>query len=177
MPSRRVSPDLDLATRQPQHGVAFRPASITARTAANIQLIMGISRKLAAAVAAAVAAGTALAGTAHADPRLLNGTYRGADGDPMAVWTITTNCGPAGCSGTVASNKGWTSPARLSGGRWTFNVTRPGAITCADGHIEPAVVSLSVDPVTLRGVITADSNYGCPGGTLTYTPFQLTGVS
>lgn len=135
-----------------------------------------LSRTLAAAIAVTAIAATAPVGTAHADPQLLNGTYRGADGDPMAVWTITTSCGPAGCAGTVASNKGWTSPATPSGERWTFNVTRPGAITCADGHVEPAVVSLSVDPVTLRGVITADSNYGCPGGTLTHTPFQLTKV-
>lgn len=135
-----------------------------------------VSRTLAAAVAVTAIAGTAFAGAAHADPQLLNGTFRGADGDPMAVWTITTGCGAAGCAGMVASNKGWTSPATLNGGRWTFTVTRPGAITCADGRVEPAVVSLSVDPVTLGGVITADSNYGCPGGTLTYTPFQLTKV-
>lgn len=139
--------------------------------------MVSISRTLASAVALSAIAGTALAGTAHADPPLLNGTFRGADGDPMAVWTISTSCGAAGCTGTVASNKGWTSPATLAGGRWNFAVTRPGAITCADGRVEPLIVSLSVDPVTLDGVITADSNYGCPGGTITRTPFRLTKAS
>jgi len=139
--------------------------------------MLRVLRTLATAAAASAIAGTALAGTAHADPSLLNGTYRGADGDPLAVWTIATSCGSAGCTGTVASNKGWTSPATLSGGRWTFTVSSPGAITCADGRIEPAVVSMAVDPVTLGGVITADSNYGCPGGTLTQTPFQLVRAS
>ncbi|MGB0878851.1 MAG: hypothetical protein ACPHCN_16060 [Mycobacterium sp.] len=139
--------------------------------------MVSISRTLASAVALSAIAGTALAGNAHADPPLLNGTFRGADGDPMAVWTIATSCGAAGCTGTVASNKGWTSPATFTGGSWTFNVTRPGAITCADGRTEPLIVSLSVDPVTLGGVITADSNYGCPGGTITRTPFRLTQVN
>jgi len=139
--------------------------------------MVSISRTLASAVALSAIVGTALAGNAHADPPLLNGKFRGADGDPLAVWTIATSCGSAGCTGTVASNKGWTSPATLTGGRWNFTVTRPGAITCADGREEPLVVSLSVDPVTLDGVITADSNYGCPGGTLTQTPFQLVRAS
>lgn len=134
-------------------------------------------RALATAVAVSAIAGTALAGSAHAEPALLNGTFRGVHGDPMAVWTIATSCGPAGCTGTVASNKGWTSPTTLAGGRWAFTVTRPGAITCADGRSEPLVVSMSVDPTTLGGVIIADSNYGCPGGTITRTPFQLKKVS
>ncbi|GJF12982.1 hypothetical protein NGTWS0302_17920 [Mycolicibacterium cyprinidarum] len=132
------------------------------------------STTLATAAALSAIAGTVLAGTAHADPPLLNGTYRGAGGDPMAVWTIATSCGPTGCTGRVASNKGWISPTTLTGGRWTFTVSKPGAITCADGRIEPAVDMLSIDPVTLSGVMTTDSNYGCPGGTLTHTPFQLT---
>ncbi|MCB0949657.1 MAG: hypothetical protein KDB44_10330 [Mycobacterium sp.] len=135
-----------------------------------------IPRILTAAVAVTALSVIAPTGTAHADPQLLNGKYRDLAGDPMAVWTITTSCGPAGCAGTVASIKGWSSPATLNGGRWNFNVTMPGAITCADGHIEPAVVALSVDPVTLSGVATTDSNYGCPGGTLTHAPFQLTKV-
>ena len=32
---------------------------------------------------------------------------------------------------------------------------------------------MSVDPVTLGGVLSSDSNYGCAGGILTQSPFQL----
>jgi hypothetical protein len=132
-----------------------------------------ILRTLATAIAAPAIAGVALAGTTHADPPLLNGTYSGVDGDPISVWTIATSCGPAGCTGTVASNKGWTSPATLTGGRWTFTVSKPGGLVCDDGSYEPAVMSMSIDPVTLGGVLSSDSNYGCTGGILTQSPFQL----
>jgi hypothetical protein len=132
-----------------------------------------VSGKLVAAIAAPAIAGIALAGTAIADPPLLNGLYGSADGDPYSVWTISTSCGPAGCTGTVASNQGWTTPTTLTDGRWVFTVSKPGGLTCADGHYEPAVVSMSVDPVSLAGVITSDSNYGCAGGAISQAPFQL----
>ena len=131
-----------------------------------------ILRKLATAIAVPAIAGVALAGPTHADPPLLNGTYSVIDGDPMSVWTIATSCGPAGCTGRVASNKGWTSPATLTSGRWTFTVSKPGGLTC-DGHYERAVMSMSIDPVTLGGVLSSDSNFGCAGGILTQNPFQL----
>jgi hypothetical protein len=132
-----------------------------------------VLRTLATAVAVPAIAGIALAGTATADPPLLNGIYGSTDGDPYNVWTFATSCGAAGCAGTVASNQGWTAPTTLSGGRWNFTVTKPGGLTCDDGHYEPAVVSMSVDPVTLAGVLSTDSNYGCAGGILTQSPFQL----
>ena len=128
---------------------------------------------LATVVVAPAIAGIALGATATADPPLLNGTYGSTDGDPYNVWTITTSCGAAGCTGTVASNQGWTTPTTYSGGRWTFSVSKPGGLICDDGHYEPAVVSMSVDPATLAGVVTSDSNYGCAGGVLTQSPFQL----
>ena len=126
-----------------------------------------------AAMAAPAIAAMALAGGATADPPLLNGTYGSSDGDPYNVLTITTNCGPAGCTGTVASNQGWTTPTTLTDGRWVFTVSKPGGLTCDDGHYEPAVVSMSVDPVTLNGVVSTDSNYGCAGGVVTQSPVQL----
>lgn len=132
-----------------------------------------VLRTLAAVVAVPAIAGLALAGTAAADPPLLNGTYGEVDGDSILVLTFATSCGPAGCSGTVASNQGWQTPTTLSGGRWIFTVTKPGGLTCDDGHYEPAVVSMSVDPVTLNGVLASDSNYGCAGGIVTQSPFQL----
>ena len=132
-----------------------------------------VLRTFAVALAAPAIAGVALAATAAADPPLLNGTYGSTDGDPYNVWTIATSCGAAGCSGTVASNQGWTVPTTLSGGRWNFTVSKPGGLTCDDGHYEPAVVSMSVDPTTLSGVLSTDSNYGCAGGVVTQSPFQL----
>lgn len=125
------------------------------------------------AVTAPVIAAVALAGAAAADPPLLNGTYGSADGDPYNVLTITTSCGPTGCAGTVSSNQGWSTPTTFTDGRWVFTVTKPGGLTCDDGHYEPAVVSMSVDPVTLSGVVSSDSNYGCAGGIVTQSPFQL----
>ena len=128
---------------------------------------------LAAAVAAPTIAGVALAASAAADPLLLNGTYGSADGDPYNVLTFATSCGVAGCAGTVTSNQGWSTPTTLTAGRWNFTVSKPGGLTCDDGHYEPAVVSMSVDPATLAGVVSSDSNYGCSGGIVTQSPFQL----
>lgn len=126
-----------------------------------------------AAVTAPVIAAVALAGAAASDPPLLNGTYSSADGDPYNVLTIATSCDPTGCTGTVASNQGWSTPTTFTDGRWVFTVTKPGGLTCDDGTYEPAVVSMSVDPVTLSGVVSSDSNYGCAGGIVTQSPFQL----
>ena len=67
----------------------------------------------------------------------------------------------------------WTSVAKLNNGRWDFTITKPDGVICTDGHYEPAYISLSIDPVTLGGTITTDSNYGCPGGDITQAPFQL----
>lgn len=128
---------------------------------------------LASAFAAPAIAGVAFAGAAAADPPLLNGIYGSSDGDPYNVWTFTTSCAPAGCTGTVTSNQGWSTPTTFSGGRWNFTVSKPGGLTCDDGHYEPAVVSMSVDPATLAGVVSSDSNYGCAGGVVTQSPFQL----
>ncbi|MGE2725431.1 hypothetical protein [Mycolicibacterium pulveris] len=132
-----------------------------------------VLRTLATVVAAPAIAGVALAATATADPALLNGTYSEVDGDSILMFTFATTCGPTGCSGTVASNQGWQTPTAFSDGRWNFTVSKPGGLTCPDGSYEPAVVSMSVDPVTLAGVLTSDSNYGCEGGIITHSPFQL----
>ena len=97
-----------------------------------------VLRTFAVALAAPAIAGVALAGTtAAADPPLLNGTYGSTDGDPYNVWTIATSCGAAGCSGTVASNQGWTSSHHAV--RWPlkFTVSKPGGLTCDDGDANP----------------------------------------
>ncbi|OKH63588.1 hypothetical protein EB72_11350 [Mycobacterium sp. SWH-M1] len=129
--------------------------------------------RIIALVAAPAVAALTLAGNAAADPPLLNGTYGSTDGDPYNVWTIATSCSPAGCTGTVSSNQGWTSPTTFTDGHWDFTVSKPGGLTCDDGHYEPAVVAMSIDPVTLAGVVSSDSNFGCAGGIVTQSPFQL----
>lgn len=117
----------------------------------------------------AVAAG--FAGVAQAEAPPFNGTYTG--GDDFNIWTVSTNCAIDGCTGTVASNQGWNVPATMTGGLWNFMITKPDGIICDDGSYAPAYISLSVDPSTLGGTITTDSNYSCPGGLISRTPFQL----
>lgn len=131
---------------------------------------MTVARILRSAVAAmAVAVG--FAGLAHADPPLLNGTYQGAD--PEFAWTIATSCGTFGCNGTATSNQGWTSPMTLTDGHWDFTVTKPDGNICVDGRFAPAVIRVSIDPVSLAGVVTNDSNGECPGEVVIPRQFQL----
>jgi hypothetical protein len=131
------------------------------------------SRTLTTFFAATAVAATNFAASAHADPSPLNGTYTGAGGTAEFLWTISSNCGATGCTAHVASSQGWTSVATLTDGRWNFTVTKPDGVICDDGRYEPAVVAMSIDPVTLSGVISSDSNFGCPGGHLSATPFAL----
>lgn len=133
-------------------------------------MTLHITRSLATA-AALVATAAVLAAPASADPPLLNGAYTG--GDDQNVWTIATSCGAAGCTGTVASNQGWTVPTTFANGTWNFTVTKPDGVICDDGSYAPAYISLAVDPVTLAGTISTDSNYACPGGDISQVPFQL----
>lgn len=135
-----------------------------------------ITRSLGAAFGISVVVGMALAVPAQAEPPLLNGSFSGAEGDPENVWNIASNCGSAGCAGTVSSNQGWTSPMTLANGIWYFSVTKPDGFICPDGSFQPAVISMEVDPATLRGILSADSNGACPGGITSATPFQLKAV-
>lgn len=124
-------------------------------------------------MAAPTIAALGFAAGAHAEAPLLNGIFAGAEGDPAITWTITSQCAPAGCTADIASVKGWRSVAQLVDGRWQFAITKPDGAICADGRYEPAYILMSLDPVTLDGIMTNDSNYGCPGGTVTQEPFQL----
>ncbi len=123
---------------------------------------------------AMTAAAMTFAGSAHADPPPFNGTYSG--GDPYSMWTVSTNCATNGCTGTVASNQGWSVPTTMTNGLWNFIVTKPDGVICDDGSYAPAYISLSVDPNTLNGILTTDSNYSCPGGQVTQDPFKLNKV-
>jgi hypothetical protein len=130
---------------------------------------------LATAFAMTAAAAVGFAAAAHADPPPFNGTYSG--GDEYSVWNVSTNCATDGCTGTVASNQGWSVPTTMTNGVWNFVVTKPDGVICDDGSYAPAYISLAVDPATLNGTITTDSNYSCPGGQITTSPFKLNKVS
>lgn len=134
-----------------------------------------VTHRLAIAAAAAAIPLVGVPASAHADPAPFNGTYTG--GDDQNYWTVSTNCATDGCTGTVASNQGWSVPTTMANGIWTFVVTKPDGVICADGSYAPAYISFAVDPATLAGTISNDSNYSCPGGHVTTNPFTLTKIA
>ncbi len=117
------------------------------------------------------------ASPALADPPPFNGIYLVSSGDPDLFWTVSSDCPTNGCTANVTSNRGWNSVATMAGGRWEFTVTKPDAVICDDGNYAPASVSISVDPVTLDGTMSNDSNEGCPGGLVSQMPFKLTKIA
>lgn len=126
----------------------------------------------------AASAALAVAGSAHADPSPLNGRYTVAGGSDMFYVTATSSCTTAveGCTASLVSNRGWTSVATLSGGRWSYSVTMPDGVVCADGNYADIFIRYSIDAATLAGTVTADSNGECVGGQVTEAPIQLTKV-
>ena len=112
---------------------------------------------------------------ANADPSSLNGKYAIVGGAEGLYVAATSNCATPveGCTASLASNRGWTSVATMTGGRWNFTVTKPDGVVCDDGSYAPVSIAYSVDAATLAGTITADSNGDCPGGQVTQAAFQL----
>lgn len=129
--------------------------------------------------ALAAAAAVAFAGSAAADPGVLNGRYAAQGSADGFFVSVTSSCPTAveGCTASLVSNVGWTSVATLHGGHWTFNVTKPDGVVCADGSYADVIIRYSIDAGTLTGTVTADSNGECPGGQITQAPVQLTKVS
>ena len=133
---------------------------------------------LAATLATTAAAAVLVVGfsaPANADPSPLNGSYAIVGGADGIYVTATSTCATPtdGCTAALNSNRGWTSVATLTGGRWNFTVTKPDGVVCDDGSYAPVSIAYSVDAATLAGTITADSNGDCPGGQLTQAAFQL----
>ena len=130
-----------------------------------------ITRALAAG---ALVAGTAafFAGPARADAEL-NGKYAVVGGSDQFYVTVTPACATEGCTASLVSNRGWTSVATLTDGRWNYNVTKPDGVICGDGNFADVVIRYSIDANTLTGTVTADSNGECPGGQVTTAPLQL----
>lgn len=122
------------------------------------------------------AAALALSAPALADPAPLNGKYAVVGGSDQFYVTAIANCATEGCTASLVSNRGWTSVATLSNGRWNYNVTKPDGVVCGDGNYAAIVIRYSIDANTLAGNVIADSNGECPGGQVTQFPVQLTKV-
>lgn len=135
------------------------------------------TRCLTAGALATVAA-MATAGLASADPSALNGKYAAANGSDQFFVTATSNCPVVtnGCTASLVSNRGWTSVATYNNGIWTYSVTKPNGVICADGNYADVVIRYAVDANTMTGAVTADSNGECPGGQVTQAPMKLTKV-
>jgi hypothetical protein len=135
------------------------------------------TRALAAAFGMAAVAVVGVAAPAHADPPPFSGIYVVANGDPGLFWTVSSDCVSDGCTANVVSNRGWNSVATMTGGKWVFTVSKPDAVICDDGNYAPATMGFSVDPVTLDGTMSSDSNEGCPGGLVSQMPFNLAKIA
>lgn len=134
----------------------------------------GTTRTMTAGALATIAAlGTA--GWASADSAPLNGKYSVANGSDQFYVTATSNCPTVtnGCTATLVSNRGWTSVATYNNGIWTYSVTKPDGVICADGNYADVIIRYAVDANTMVGAVTADSNGECPGGQVTQAPMQL----
>lgn len=136
-----------------------------------------VATRAAGAAAVAVAAVSG-AGVASADTAPLNGKYAAVGGSDQFFVTVASNCTTLveGCTASLVSNRGWTSVATYSNGRWNYNVTKPDGVVCPDGNYAAVVIRYSIDVTTLAGTVHADSNGECPGGQVTEFPVQLTKV-
>ena len=123
------------------------------------------------AVAALAAFSPAALGTA--EPAAPAGVYAIEGGADGFFIVIRPHCVTEGCTADITSSRGVTGVATLTNGRWDFKVAKPDGVICDDGSYAPVVIDYSVDAATLMGVLTADSNGGCPGGQVTQAPFQL----
>jgi hypothetical protein len=137
-------------------------------------MTLHINGSLAAACATAALLG--FAAPAQADPAPLNGRYTAVGGSDQFYVTATSSCATEGCTASLVSNRGWTTVATLSNGRWSYSVTKPDGVICGDGSFADVIIRYSMDANTLSGTITADSNGECPGGQVTEVPIQLTKI-
>lgn len=137
-----------------------------------------VTTRVASAAALVGLAAVGAAAPAAADPAPLNGRYAVAGGSDQFFVTATSSCPAAteGCTASLVSNRGWTSVATLTGGRWTYDVVKPDGVICGDGNFADVVIRYSIDANTLAGNVLADSNGECPGGQVTQFPVQLTKI-
>lgn len=135
-----------------------------------------VTRSLVGCAALAAVAMIGSAAPAYADPAALSGKYAAVGGSDQFYVTATSTCATEGCTANLVSNRGWTSVATLTGGRWNYNVVKPDGVICGDGNFADVVIWYSIDANTLTGTVTADSNGECAGGQITQFPVQLAKV-
>lgn len=129
-------------------------------------------KTMATAVAAAALTVLGPTGSAAALP-LFNGVYDIEGGSEDFYMTVQSTCANEGCTANIMSNRGWTAVATMTGGRWLFTTSKPDSMVCPDGTFAPMILRYSIDGASLGGIVTADSNGECVGGTLTQAEIQL----
>lgn len=134
-----------------------------------------ITRGLVAGCVLGAMTSLGVASPAQADSAL-TGQYSVVGGSDEFYVTAVSNCATEGCTASLVSNRGWTSVATLTNGRWTYDVIKPDGVICGDGNYADVIIRYSVDPSTLSGTVTADSNGECSGGQVTQAAIQLVKV-
>lgn len=90
-----------------------------------------------------------------------------------SIWTIMTNCSyPTECTGTVASDFGWSAPIYKTGGVWYVKRTVENWEPCPDGTAAPGLQVFRFVPVVEDGslvdpksntLVGEDQTTGAPG--------------
>ncbi|BBY42332.1 Rv2253/PknI dimerization domain-containing protein [Mycolicibacterium celeriflavum] len=89
-----------------------------------------------------------------------------------STWTISTECSyPTECTGTVASDFGWTAPIYKTGGVWYVKHTVENWVPCPDGTAAPGLQVFRFVPVVEDGSMTD------PASTTLAGEDQTTGLS
>lgn len=146
---------------------------------------------LAAVAVAAATVPAAAAGTAQADPRVLEGIYTYTQGDVVAEWTIYPSCVPTvgdlrenlelpvACRLHVAPssiNLVNGGDARMVSDKWAFSTARGDAIECSDGSRAPIMENYTFDPIALTGTRQVTNTDVCDNeipANLVNIPFTL----
>lgn len=69
-----------------------------------------------------------------------------------STWTITTKCSyPTECTGTVATDWGWTAPIYMKSGVWYVKKTVDNWQPCGDGSAGPGLQVFRFYPATSDG--------------------------
>ncbi|WP_156744517.1 hypothetical protein [Mycobacterium sp. E740] len=122
----------------------------------------------------------------------LNGTYTATSNGEYAktnevfrdeaslrsTWTISTTCSyPTECTGTVASDFGWTAPISKTSGVWYVKHTVDNWVPCQDGTSAPGLQVFRFVPVVEDGSMTDPASTTLAGEDQTTSPSGACGVS
>jgi hypothetical protein len=126
---------------------------------------MAIGRIMPAGFIIVGSAALAFAGTAQADPPLLDGTYNAAIPGKTGIWTVTSDCATEGCQANISSDSGWSGVATLTGGQWNLTVDdNPNGLICPDGRRFTSEVVYTIDATSLIGTAAGPDQCQTPVG-------------